>query len=52
MADQPEDVRLRVALESIATARQEADDFDHHDFDWRLLAGRMEGIARRALADG
>lgn len=42
--------RLREALLTIATSRQEADDFDHPDFDWRLLAGRMESTARAALS--
>lgn len=41
--------RLREALESIATARQEADEWEHTDFDWKMLAGKQESIARRAL---
>jgi len=37
-------------LQAIAAARQEADDWDHPDFDWRLLARKMESLARRGLA--
>lgn len=36
-------------MESIAIARQEADEWDRPDFDWRMLARKMENIARRAL---
>jgi len=38
------------ALMAIAAARQEAEDWDHLYFDWRLLARKMESIARAALA--
>lgn len=41
--------RLRDWLQAIAAARQEADDWDHPDFDWRMLARKMESMARRAL---
>lgn len=47
-----ETTEYKDALISIATARQEADDFDHPDFDWRALARRMETIARGALDNG
>lgn len=40
------------ALTAIAAARQEADEWDQPSFDWRMLARKMESIARRALAEG
>jgi hypothetical protein len=42
---------LRETLISIATARQEADDWDYPDFDWKMLARKMEDIARKKLSE-
>lgn len=47
-----EDWTFHDALTAIAAARQEADEWDHPNFDWRMLARKMESIARRALAEG
>ena len=38
-------------LTAIAGARQEADEWEHPDFDWRLLARKQEVLARRALLE-
>ena len=38
-------------LMAIAGARQEADEWEHPDFDWRLLAHKQEALARRALLE-
>lgn len=44
------EIVLREALVSIAAKWQEMDDYDHSDFDYRLLARKMETIARVAIA--
>lgn len=41
--------RLTDALVTIAGLRQDGDDWDHPDYDWRKQAHGMEAVARRAL---
>lgn len=43
--------RLRDALTTIAGMRQEADDWQHPDFDWRMIARKQEQVARAAAEE-
>lgn len=49
-ASHQREAELREALTSIAVKRQDGDDWEHPDFDWKLISTKQEAIARAALS--